>query len=623
MAVDENTKLTKPISEQDHIRGPEDARVILVEYGDYECPHCRQVNDIRRELRARLGEKYRYVYRHFPIRSAHTHAQIAAEAAEAASVQGKFWEMHNLLFKHQGELEQTHILQYAAEIDLDLERFGRELTERVYADRVRDDFKSGMESGVHGTPTFFINGNRYDGPWDLESLMAEIQKPLGVQVRLLFQQFTRLQASGGLLLLITSIFALIWANTPLAHHYFELLETHLTISLGSFHFSHELLEWINDGLMVIFFFVVGLEIKRELTVGELASPRRAALPISAAVGGMVVPAAIYMIFNYSTEGQPGWGIPMATDIAFMLGVLMLFGKRIPLSLKVFFTALAIVDDIGAVLVIALFYTDEIVWVALGVAAVIFLGLIALNRSGVRSPIPYSILGFGMWLAFLESGLHPTIAGVLVAFTIPSRTGASVEAFQAQCTAVLGGFNAEGPDRNRIPRSNRSQAAAMTLKSIAERMQSPAQRLEHNLLPWVTYIILPIFAFANAGVTLQGDFVNTVTNPIALGIILGLLVGKPLGIGFFSWLAVKSRLADLPENAGWSQLLSTSFLAAIGFTMALFIASAAFADPALLSIAKLSIILASLLAGLVGSVLLLFTSSAKDSTTEMEAAPTAV
>jgi NhaA family Na+:H+ antiporter len=623
MAVDENAKLTKPISEHDHIRGPEDTQVILVEYGDYECPHCRQVNDIRRELRARLGDKYRYVYRHFPIRRAHTHAQIAAEAAEAASAQGKFWEMHNLLFKHQGELGQTQILQYAAEIDLDLDRFERELTERIYSDRVSDDLKSGIASGVHGTPTFFINGIRYDGPWDLESLMAEIQKPIGVQVRMLFQQFTHLQASGGLLLLITSILALIWANSPMAHYYYELLETHLSILLGSFQLSHELLEWVNDGLMVIFFFVVGLEIKRELTVGELASPRRAALPISAAVGGMVVPAVIYMIFNYGTEGESGWGIPMATDIAFMLGVLTVFGKRIPLSLKVFFTALAIVDDIGAVLVIALFYTDEIVWVALVAAAVIFLGLIVLNRAGIRSPMPYSILGIGLWLAFLESGLHPTIAGVLVAFTIPSRIGASVEAFQAQCTAVLGGVEAKGSERVRVANSSRSQAAAMTLEAIAERIQTPAQRLERSLLPWVTYVILPIFAFANAGVTLQGDFVNTVTNPIALGVILGLLVGKPLGIGFFSWLAVKSRLADLPLNVGWSQLISTSFLAGIGFTMALFIASAAFSDPALLSIAKLSIILASLLAGLVGSVMLLFTSSSKESTTEMETAPAAV
>jgi NhaA family Na+:H+ antiporter len=375
--------------------------------------------------------------------------------------------------------------------------------------------------------------------------------------------------------------------------------------------------------MVIFFFVVGLEIKRELTVGELASSRRAALPISAAVGGMFVPAAIYMIFNYNTEGQPGWGIPMATDIAFMLGVLTLFGNRIPLSLKVFFTALAIVDDIGAALVIALFYTAEIEWVALIVAGIILVGLIILNRMGFRSTMPYGVLGIGLWLAFLESGIHPTIAGVLLAFTIPSRSVASVEAFQAQCSTVLSGVDRVGPNGVRISRSNRSQEAAMTLEAMAERMQTPAQRLERNLLPWVTYIILPIFAFANAGVTLQGDFVNTVTNPIALGIILGLLVGKPLGIGFFSWLAVKSRLADLPMNVGWPQLISTSFLAGIGFTMALFIASAAFADPALLSIAKLSIILASLLAGLVGSVLLLFTSSAKDSTTEMEASPAVV
>lgn len=619
MAVNETAKLTKPVTDEDHFRGPRNAAVELVEYGDYECPHCRQVNDIRRELRARIGDKYRYIYRHFPITSSHTHAQIAAEAAEAASAQGKFWEMHNLLFKHQGELDQDHIFQYAAEIGLDLERFKRELTEGVYTKRVKDDFESGIQSGVHGTPTFFINGNRYDGTWDLESLMAEIQKPLGVQVRLLFQQFTRLQASGGLLLFIASILALVLANSPLANYYFGLLNTHVAITIGDFQLSHELIYWINDGLMVIFFFVVGLEIKRELTVGELASPKQAALPISAAIGGMLIPALIFLLINFNKEGQPGWGIPMATDIAFMLGVLALFGKRIPISLKVFFTALAIVDDIGAVMVIALFYTADIEWIALIIAGFIFIGLILMNRLGIRSPLPYGILGFGMWLAFLQSGVHPTIAGVLVAFTIPSRTTVSVEAFQAQCTTVLSGVDIVGPDGIQISRNNRNQEAAMTLEAMAERIQTPAQRLERTFLPWVTYAILPIFAFANAGVSLRGDFIGTVTNPVALGIILGLFLGKPLGIGFFSWLAVKLRLADLPINVGWSQVLSTSFLAGIGFTMALFITSAAFMDPTLLSIAKLSIIMASLLAGLVGSLLLLFTSSIRDDTTEMEIA----
>ena len=623
MAVKETAKLTKPVTDDDHFRGPQNAAVELVEYGDYECPHCRQVNDIRRELRARIGDKYRYIYRHFPITSSHTHAQMAAEAAEAASAQGKFWEMHNLLFKHQGELDQDHILQYAAEIGLDMERFKRELTEGVYTKRVNDDFESGIQSGVHGTPTFFINGSRYDGTWDLESLMAEIQKPLGVQVRLLFQQFTRLQASGGLLLIIASILALVLANSPLAHYYFELLDTHVAITIGNFHLSHELIYWINDGLMVIFFFVVGLEIKRELTVGELASPKQAALPISAAIGGMVIPAFIFILINFNKEGQPGWGIPMATDIAFMLGVLALFGKRIPISLKIFFTALAIVDDIGAVMVIALFYTADIEWIALIIAGFIFIGLILLNRLGVRSPLPYGILGFGMWLAFLQSGVHPTIAGVLVAFTIPSRTTVSVEAFQAQCTTVLSGVDIVGPDGIQISRNNRNQEAAMTLEAMAERIQTPAQRLERTFLPWVTYVILPIFAFANAGVTLRGDFIGTVTDPVALGIILGLFLGKPLGIGFFSWLAVKMGLADLPMNVGWSQVLSTSFLAGIGFTMALFIASAAFKDPTLLSIAKLSIIMASLLAGLVGSLLLLITSSIRDDTTEMEIASATV
>ncbi|MFC2030077.1 Na+/H+ antiporter NhaA [Chloroflexota bacterium] len=619
MAEADTPKLKLPVGEHDHQQGPADAQVTLVEYGDYECPHCRQVSPIIAQLRAQFGDRLRYVFRHFPITSMHPNALFAAEAAEAAAAQGAFWEMHELLFGHQGALDLTSLLQYAAELELDQERFRHELDENVYTAQIQEDFRSGVRSGANGTPTFYINGVRYDGAWDLDSLRAEIEKPLGVRMRFMFQQFTRLQASSGILLLLATVLALLWANSPWGHGYFELWETHLTISLGRFSLSESLLHWVNDGLMVIFFFLVGLEIKREILVGELASARRAALPLAAAVGGMLFPAAIYFAFNAGGPGQTGWGIPMATDIAFMLGVLTVLGSRVPVSLKVFFTALAIGDDLGAVLVIALFYSGEVLWVALAVAAVLFLALVALNRLGVRQPLPYALLGIALWLAFLQSGIHPTLAGVLLAMTIPARTGAPASAYQAQCTAALGGLGDGQVTEAEAGISRRQQAAAQTLEVIAERIQSPLQRLERMLNPWVAYLIVPIFAFANAGVEVRGNLLVALTSPVALGIIAGLVLGKPLGITLLAWLAVRLRLAQLPFGVTWLQLFSASWLGGIGFTMSLFIASSAFSTPDMLDVAKIAILVASMLASVIGFTMITVTSPVREGTSHLEEA----
>jgi NhaA family Na+:H+ antiporter len=612
-------RLRRPVGEEDHIQGPEDALVTFVEYGDYECPHCKQARSIVNELQGSLGDQFRYVFRNFPITTVHPNAQLAAEAAEAAGAQGKFWEMHNALFQTEGPLEKEKILQLATGLELDMERFQRELDEQVYAKRVREDFLDGARSGVNGTPTFFINGIRYDGPWDIESLKEEIEKPLGVQIRNLFGRFTRLQASGGILLVIATIIALILANTAAAHDYFELWETYLTISFGNLSLSEDLLHWINDGLMVVFFFVVGLEIKREIMVGELATLKKAALPIFAAIGGILLPAGIYVFFNAGTEAQSGWAIPVATDIAFTLGILVLLGRRVPLALKVFFTALAIADDLGAVLIIAIFYSEGIIWFSLAVGAIILLALLALNWLGVRRPLPYGILGLALWLAFLQSGVHPTIAGVLLALTIPARTIASKEAFLAQCISTLGGFEPAATDQDERTLNNRQQAAAHTLEAIAERIQTPAQRLEHSITPWATYLVLPIFALANAGVALEGNIVEAITSPLSLGIVLGLVLGKPVGISLFTWLAVKIGIADMPSRVTWPQLLSTTFLAGIGFTMSLFITGSAFEDQGLISTAKISILVASLMAGILGSSLLMLSTSRRERTTESSSA----
>jgi NhaA family Na+:H+ antiporter len=613
MATDTTPKLTLPVGERDHIEGSETAVVTLLEYGDYECPHCHQVAPIIEGLQERFGERLRYVYRHLPIASIHPRAQLASEAAEAAAAQGRFWEMHDALFHYSGVLTKERLVRFAAELDLDVERFERELDEGAHAARVQEDFASGIRSGANGTPTFFLNGARYDGAWDLDSLIAEIEKPLGVQVRVMFRQFTRFQSSGGILLILATLLALVWANSAWRDSYFALWDTYLKISLGDLVLKETLLHWVNDGLMVIFFFLVGLEIKREVLVGELASARKATLPLMAAVGGMLLPAAIYLLFNMEGPGQSGWGIPMATDIAFLLGILTLLGSRVPVSLKIFFTALAIADDLGAVLVIAVFYSSEISWIALGVAAVFLAALIVLNRLSVRRPLPYVILGFGLWLAFLQSGIHPTIAGVLLALTIPATTHVRSEAFLAQCSAALGGM-----DASKGAETRRQQAAAQALETIAERIQSPLQRLERSLNPWVAYLIVPIFALANAGVYFGGRFTDALVQPVAIGIIAGLLLGKPLGIMFFSWIAVKFGIADLPHDVSWTQLFAASWLAGIGFTMSLFIASSAFSGVQL-DVAKVGILVASILASAVGAGLLLVTSTRKEGASDLETA----
>jgi NhaA family Na+:H+ antiporter len=417
-----------------------------------------------------------------------------------------------------------------------------------------------------------------------------------------FQEFLHQESSGGILLLGLTVLALIWANSPWADSYNALWQTKLTIGTSNFYLSKTLLQWINDGLMAIFFFVVGLEIKREVLVGELASTKKATLPIAAAIGGMLLPALIYALFNRSGAGAAGWGIPMATDIAFALGVLALLGKRAPLSLKIFLTALAIVDDLGAVLVIALFYTAEIAWISLVVAAGFLLLLVIVNRLGVRHPLVYAILGLGLWVAFLKSGMHATIAGVLLAMTIPAKSRIGGMEFASHSRAILDEFEQERSQMtNGI--SEIQQSALQTLETYIQHVESPLQRLEHGLHPWVAFCIMPIFAMANAGVALGGDIASALAQPISLGIAAGLVLGKQVGITSFAWLAVRSGLADLPKGVSWWHIYGASWLAGIGFTMSLFIAGLAFGEGPELTAAKLGILAASLIAGLAGWLIL--------------------
>jgi NhaA family Na+:H+ antiporter len=415
-----------------------------------------------------------------------------------------------------------------------------------------------------------------------------------------FQEFFQSEAVGGALLVACASAALVVANSAWAPTYHRLLETTFGIAAGGHALSLTVHQWINDGLMAVFFLLVGLEIKREALAGELASPRQAALPIAAAIGGMVVPASIYFLTNGGGTESRGWAIPMATDIAFALGVLALVAPRAPGGLKIFLAALAIVDDMGAVLVIALFYTGAIAWGAVGMAGLILLLLIALNILRVRRLMPYLVLGLGLWFFVHESGVHATIAGVLLAFVIPTRTRINAGEFSVKARGLLEYFDRTETGDLLVLTSKGQQDAIIGLERASEGVTAPLLRLEHALHGFSAFVVMPLFAFSNAGVELRGLSGGGVT----LAVILGLAIGKPLGITTAAWAAVRLRLASLPDGVNWTALHGCAWLGGIGFTMSLFIATLAFEGTTLLDSAKVGILAGSILAGVVGGILVL-------------------
>lgn len=422
------------------------------------------------------------------------------------------------------------------------------------------------------------------------------------QVLMPFQQFFKSKSTGGVILIISAIVALIWANSPWGASYVAVWETKFTIGYGELELSKPLLLWVNDGLMALFFFVVGLEIKREFMVGELSTRSQAVLPIFAAFGGMVVPAGIYALINIGGPATHGWGIPMATDIAFALGILALLGDRVPYQLKIFLTAVAIVDDIGAVMVIALFYTSEIAFgmllIATGLLVIAFIG----NRMGVRTPVFYALIGCLVWLAVLKSGVHSTVAGVLMAFAIPARTKCDAEAFLYNARNVLKDYELSVRPGTSVLTNDTMHSALLSMQHITSRAQTPLQRLEQALHPMVDYAIMPIFALANAGVVLGGDIAAVFTSQVTLGTTFGLVLGKPLGIVLATWGLVKLS-GGWPGGMNIRHFIGAGLLGGIGFTMSLFIAALAFDDPALLNGAKTAILGASTLAGVAGYLVL--------------------
>jgi NhaA family Na+:H+ antiporter len=595
-----SNRLDRPVDDRhDHILGPHNAPITLVEYGSYDCPHCRAANERITEVRGQFGDRLRYVFRHRPITGSDI-ARRAAELAESTDDPEKFWDAHVALMTRSETLTEDDLLAVANELDL-AEQDTKEMEATIQRAKARVDLDIGSAraSSVRFTPTFFINGRRYDGPWDERSFSDAILSPLGYRMRIAALSFASWAPSTGVLLLLASILAVALTNSVLGPRVDAFWHTYVGFTFGDLGFRMSLLHWVNDALLTVFFLVVGLEIKREFTVGHLASWRSAALPIAAAVGGMVAPALLYILVIPHGPWSAGWGVPMATDTAFAVALIAMMGNRVPIELRIFLTAAAIVDDIGSIIVVALFYSGDLHVGYLAAAAAITGVLALLNRSAVYHVSVYVLLGVVLWACVYAGGLHATLAGVLLAAFIPTRPPPDFKTLVMQADTIL---TAEARRGGEQLRHGPSTPALRALDEIHDRLESPADRLLRHVGPRSSYLVLPIFALANAGVAMTMDVLSG-HEPLILAIMVGLVIGKPLGFVLASTLVVWWGLAQKPSAYSWWQLVGAGMLAGIGFTMSLFIAGQAFPVPSAFAAAKIAVFAASVLSALIGVVIL--------------------
>jgi NhaA family Na+:H+ antiporter len=511
---------------------------------------------------------------------------------------GRFWDVHEALMERGPVFGEGEIAQIGAEFNLALNNAPHDTAFVEAQERVRADIESARRSGVQVTPTFFINGRRYTGTWDESSLADAMLAPLGHRIQSAAFEFVRWGPASGLLLGLATIIALVLSNSPLRAAFEAFWQTNLGFQWGGYAFSQSLLHWVNNGLLTVFFFVVGLEIKREFTVGHLATFRSGALPVIAAMGGIILPAVIYASIA-PPELRHGWGVPIGTDTAFAVALIVFLGDRVPIQLRVFLTAAVIIDDIVAIAVIALFYTGAIQFDYLVAAGAVTALLIVLNRFGVYGTLPYVVVGVALWFLLHQAGMHATLAGVILAMIIPTRPPANLAALLAQASTVI---HLEDRHTGEAMRPGPSEPTLRTLDAIHARIESPADKLLRSIEPWSSYVVLPIFALANAGVAWSpGVFEGH--GRLILAITLGLVAGKPLGIIVAAWLAVRTGIAIKPDAYSWRQLCGAGALGGIGFTMSLFIAGVAFPDVTVYAGAKIAIFIASLIAGTFGALIL--------------------
>jgi Na+:H+ antiporter, NhaA family len=593
-------RLDRPVDEKtDHILGPPNAAVTLVEYGSYACPYCRAANERIAEVRDQFGDRMRYVFRHRPLVGVEL-ARRAAELVERAPDPKRFWDEHVKLMTRSEVLTEDDLDAVARDLGVAADYGSPDDPAVIRAKaRVDADELSAAASGALITPTFFINGRRYDGPWDESALADAMLGTLGHRVRSAALDFAAWGPSAGVLLLLATLIAVALVNSGLGPGFAAFWEQKFGFTFGGAGFSLSLLHWINDGLLTLFFLVVGLEIKREFTVGHLSGWRSAALPVAGAIGGMIAPAALYLLIIPPGPWMHGWGVPMSTDTAFAVALIVMLGSRVPVELRIFLTAAAIVDDLGAILAVAVFYSGELSLVYLAPAAVLVGALALLNRSRVYTLAPYVAVGVALWACVLASGLHPTLAGVILALFIPTRPPPNLTALTTQASAVIA---AEAAGEGEVLRHGPSAPALRALDAIHDRLESPADRLLRHAGARSSYLVLPLFALANAGVALRMDtFMGR--ELLFAAIIAGLVIGKPLGILAASALAVASRLAVKPKAYSWAQLAGAGALGGIGFTMSLFIAGEAFPAEADFEAAKIAVFIASIVSAIAGVTLL--------------------
>jgi NhaA family Na+:H+ antiporter len=601
---------------RDHVRGGGDGEAVtVVSYGDFLCPYCRRLIPVLVRLREALGDRLVYVFRHFPNEHAHPGAELVARATEAAAKQRQFWQMHDRVYASDPPITERALLDFARELGLDMDRFTADMHGDDVRRSVEEDLEEGRANGVTGTPTLFVNGVRYDGAWDFYSLLEAIERPVAARVKHAGRVFASLPASGGLVLLLAAAAAVACSNSPLGDGYRALIDSPLVLGSPKW-LSMSVGQWCSEGLLALFFLLVGLEIRREMTAGALTDRRAAVLPIVAAIGGVIAPALIYVALNRGTPAAQGWAIPTATDVAFTLGILALLGEKVPTGLRVFVAALAVVDDVLSVLTLAIFFrrSFELTWLIGSALAILF--LFVLNRWRVYATWPYVIVTVALWFTLHHAGVHGALAGVLLAAFLPTQPAPSAAPLLAQAATALAALEHAEKDLKERQKTEAGKGEALrvdqepvwdwasrNLSAASERLLSPADRIERVLAPWSAYVVLPLFAFSAMGVKLDLDLQTGGAPRILAGVILGLVIGKPLGISLASWLAIKSGGALAPGGVSVRQFLGAACLCGVADTVALLMADQASLPGATAAVAKIGCLAGSFFAAALGTLVL--------------------
>jgi Na+:H+ antiporter, NhaA family len=590
--------------------GARNGRMTVLIYGDYLCPYCRRLGQVLDRLRRALGERMVYVFRHHPNERAHPGSELASIAAEAAGHQGRFWEMHDALFEREPTLvDKQCLLQIAVSIGLNLERFERDLDDPKLRQRIQEDLADGHRNAVTATPTIFIDGVRYDGAWDFHSMLEVLERPIGVQVQRTARAFANLPTSAALVVLIAAGAAIACANSPLQSAYHHFLNAQFGIGPTSGGLSLSVGQWCSEGLLAIFYVILGLEIRRELTLGSLANWRAALAPLLAGVSGIVVPAGVYLTLN-SGATAAGWPIPADTGIPFALGVLVVFGTRASAGLKVFVATYGIANDCASTLILALLHPRAISleWLLVAFGAVATMAMF--TRWRIYTVWPYLVAALGLWLSLHLAGVSGALSGLALAAFLPTWPAPAAGPLLAQAASALAELEHAEHELRRSGKSQRCLEkepvwdwATRNLLAAADRLLSPAERIERATEPWSTYFVLPVFAFTATGVALAADFHAHDAARVFFGVVLAIAVGKPLGIILTVWTAAKAKIALPPADAAPLAFLGAAFLCGISDPFSFYLADQAFQTGAYASVAKLGVLTGSGVAAAFGAILL--------------------